>query len=330
MYRASIIAALLASAAVAFGQSTSGWQTVVTDDSGLYTNGVLLGGETGIYKPAYACVASDTDPLHTAASVTVTDGTIESGTVTNTRTIDQTYLLVGESGQWKIDFTFTNVAGQPTQIDWLGYYDGNPAHVIDLDMWNFTSSQWDTVQADAFTDSGTDEYTVQAVVPDPQTNYISSGVCTVRIDHTSTAIAGHDFATDYMAILESQVSIPTAGVYVAVGGFANCVDPANMGVDTTSGVITSLVDGVFMAQIDGTGTGSTNTIFSTYIFTNGVRTEIGFSRKIGDSGDIGNAGARRMISVTNGTEFSIGITADTDNATATFLNFSANFNKLDN
>ena len=72
----TIIASLLV-CIVSYGQSTSGWQTVVTDSSGLYTNGTLLAGDTGIYKPAYACFTIATDPLHLAESVVVTAGTSE-------------------------------------------------------------------------------------------------------------------------------------------------------------------------------------------------------------------------------------------------------------
>lgn len=315
----------------AFGQSTNLQQIVASDGVNLYTNNASIMDSLEIIKPAYFCYSIGTDPAIVAESVSVVAGTIESGTVTNTRTIDQTYLLVGESAPPDIQFAFTNLTGNPTEILWEGYYEGNPAHVWNLYFWNYPDGQWDLILGDAIQDSSGDDFSVVAVVPGPQTNYINStGCATSRFFHISSAVSSHDFATDYTAILQSQIEIPTAGVFVIASQFAECTTAKRFLTNPTAGTATNTTAGIYKASLGGTGTGTTNTTFTGSIFTNGVESYISFSRKIDSIGDVGNATASGFINLSAGTTVDFRLKSDKDNVNATFIDFYGSFEKIDN
>ena len=323
----AIIAAVLIVGGSALGQSTSGWQTVTTDGSGLYTNNVILGGDTGFFLPAYAYDDLGGNPALLASSVNVTDGTIESGTVTNTWARDQSYLIVGESGRFKIDFTFTNLVGKPVRINWTGYYAGNPSHEINLDIWNFTDSTWDSVADDVFPSGGTTEFSIGEQVPSPQTNYFSGGVCTERCDHVSSAVGSHDFATDFIGLQTADVTLGTIGDYVQLAGFSPHIIK-NMTYGNNA--VTTSVDGVFQFGLSSSFTGTTNSRIQLAFATNSVQIDTTSYRTIDESGDVGNASFSGFVSATNGTEFTVWARSDTANSYISFYSFAAYIKKIDN
>lgn len=330
-YLASLCSLLLWSAG-AIAQSTSGWQTVTTDGTGdLYTNGTSLTDELEIIKPAYACYSFVASPLITADTVDVIDGTIESGTVTNTRVADGSYLIVGESGRFDVRFAHTNFAGFPAKIDFTGYYDGNPAHEIDLYLWDWTDSTWDLVQADAIPDTSGADVNYEYAVPSPQTNYVSGGVATSRWYHSESVIASHDFAIDYTAVIDAQVSFPTANAFVVVSPLSVCDETKR--VDTNTMNFTNQLAGVYEMFIGGSGTGTTNTTFTGAIFTNDVQTSIFFKRTIGDAStaiqESGNASDCAQIRIPAQTTISFRLAADRAGAWASFFNFHGSINRID-
>ena len=330
MYRKIILFMLWASVAV--GQSTSQYQIVVYNGDGdIKTNQVSIMDDLEIIKPAYFCARGAGDPQIISEKVTVIDGTIESGSVTNTWAIDQSYLLVGESGQFDIQFAHSNVTDDPIEVLWEGYYDGNPAHQIDHYLWNYTAGAWALIRSDAIPDSSGSDFSVTIPIPEPQSNYVNgANVVTSRWYHSSSAVGAHDFATDYTSILQAQLTVTNAGQYYVAGGFESCVPEKRFDANYTAGKFTNQVAGVYSLTLGGSGTGSTNTIFKGAIFTNGVITDINFQRKIGGGGDVGNAWGHGALELDAGTVIDARLTADSDGAHATFVNFHMGANKIDN
>jgi len=315
-------------ASVASAQSTSSYQIVTSDGGNLYTNNVDIMETLEIVKPAYACYSIGTDPLVTASSVTVTNGTIESGTVTNTWEADGSYFVVGESGQFDIHWVHTNILGFPAQIQWEGYYDGNPSHEISLSIWDYYAGTWDEIEADAFPVSDGSEFTVTYNVPTPQTNYVVDGVATTRMYHTSSAVGSHDFATDYYFVLDAQVQLPSADTYYAISALSVCGETKRINTNTMN--FTNEVGGMYFLTIGGTGTGSTNTVFEGRIFTNSVATDIFFKRTINVAGDIGNASDSGYLRIAPDTTIGYYLKGSRDDVWASFFNFHATINKIDN
>ena len=329
MFRKAIILFMIC-AGVAHGQSTSGWQIVATDGSGeLYTNNVSLTSELEIIKPAYFCFTGSSDPRVTASSVDVIDGTIESGSVTSTWAIDQTYLIIGESGRFDVRFTHTNITYEPINVVWEGYYAGNPSHEIDLYLWNYTTASFELILADAIHDTSGVDFGINVPIPEPQTNYNVGGIVTSRWYHSASTVPGHDFGIDYTAIVQAQINVETAGVYTVVGGFDLCVTPKRFTYDATSGKVTNTVAGVYDFTIGGSGTGSTNTTFIAKVFTNDVATDCIFYRKIGDNGDVGNAWGHKMMELGVGTSIDARFTTDKDNTHGAWFDFTFKANRID-
>lgn len=323
------IIALFLVAGSAMAVSTSNYAIVTYDGIALKTNGVSIEEAIEIVKPAYFCVSEEANPQVLAASVEVLNGTIESGTVTNTWETDQSYLIVGESGQFDVRFTHTNITSEIIEVLFTGYYDGNPAHEIDLYLWDFTAGAWDLILDDALPTDGADT-TLTVPIPEPQTNYVSGGVATSRWFHSASTSPSHDFGIDYTAILQAQVTMPTANVFVALGGYADCVTEKGFTGDLEDGTFTNTTAGVYSFTLGGSGTGSTNTIFRGAVFTNDVITPIQFYRKINAGGDVGNAWGHGLLNLPAGTKIDARIAGDTDNSHAAFFDFKFKCNKIDN
>lgn len=141
----------------------------------------------------------------TASSYNVTTGTHISGAASDTETDNGTYLQIEETvGSPCLDFDLTwsglpnNGVWYPDKVFVNGYYDGNPAHDVFIYMWNYDTTAWVrlTAAAQDFPDDSSDQdYTFD--VPTVNTeDYFSSGAAKVRINHTSSGSAGHDFYLD--------------------------------------------------------------------------------------------------------------------------------------
>ena len=309
-------------------QHTNG-RPVFTDGTTYWSTYSDATNELEIVLPAYACYSLGTDPLHTAWEVTVINGTIESGSITNTWIADESYLLVGESGRFDVQFAFTNITGFPAQMSFAGYYQGNPSHNISYEQWDYTAGAWDIIDADFTLFKDGTYFSVNIPMPSPQTNYVNgTGNATSRFYHSASTVAANDFAIDYHYLLEAQISIPTANVFYAASDLSVCGPIKRFNTNTMD--FTNTTAGVYKLGIGGSGTGSTNTTFKAAIFTNGVITDIFFLRKINAFGDVGNASDQGMLELDANTTISYRLTADRDDAFASFFNFHGWANKIDN
>lgn len=170
---------------------------------------------------------------HAPATVTVTEGTIAaSGTIANIQTINQDYLKIEESGSvgWTIDTTYTNIDEQHTEFFVAYRYTGpgNSAHVVEVEMWNYQTLDFDHVASPIGTKDlpATEVDAVLSFVIDGSGTlsdyyeYIGPGNynAELRIHHASTPIAEHRFWLDAIGIGELEI------IYTA---------PDNAGISTT-------------------------------------------------------------------------------------------------
>ncbi len=86
-------------------------------------------------------------------------------------------------------------------------YDGNPAHVvrIDLDKTPFDWSSYDTILADIDDNSG--NFVFNAITIASAGQYINSGEVRLRFYHSSAGNATHDFRIDYCALWKTGASV---------------------------------------------------------------------------------------------------------------------------
>ena len=74
-------------------------------------------------------------------------GSINSGTIEDTRIADANYLILNELTNdpgYDYQFYFENIPAIPSfGVRFEGYYNGNIAHEVYVRAWNFTDSQWD-------------------------------------------------------------------------------------------------------------------------------------------------------------------------------------------
>jgi hypothetical protein len=73
-----------------------------------------------------------------------------------------------------------------------GHYDGNPAHNVKLQIYNYTTPGWEDVTGDIRDfPSESSHQSYQFTMPSPSSDYISGNKVSIRIRHTSTGSAGH-------------------------------------------------------------------------------------------------------------------------------------------
>lgn len=322
MKRLAIITMLLISGS-AFAQRyviSSDGTNLWSKNSGGSTN-IIAQGITNYFKPAVGYLNVTADPFLTADSVYVTNGTIDSGSVTNTRALDNSYLVIGENAaqSWQVDFTFTNGALTPHVIKVDMYYQGSLAHAnnISVSISNVVSGTFSNIVTGGFDYDGV-ETAYNFAVPQPETNYVSTnGVTVVRFLHGSSGVGTHEVGFDYVALLEAQLDLNTSGTYYAVSPLSS-MGAVNVTADTTNGTLTTIDAGWYRCYFGGSGTGTDDTTYRARIETNSADTAIGFTRTIGTEGSFGNANSEGLLYLPAGTTCSVSISASTTNSWASF------------
>lgn len=140
-------------------------------------------------------------PYH-AYSVTVNTGTITSGTVNTTRASDDSRLAVREvigTPGFDVVFLFKAVPDEQTSLHIEGYYDGNVAHVVKLYIWRYSTSSWVAVTAnEKDIAAGTVDVLYSFNLPNPLTNYLSSGDMQIQVYHSSPGNVTHYMYFDHV------------------------------------------------------------------------------------------------------------------------------------
>jgi len=135
------------------------------------------------------------------SSMTVTAGTLDSGTVADLDAQDLTYVSVSEVAAtpgFDISFTFYNVRNI-YDILWFGRYEGTSTHVVTVQLYNYAETRWDSIgQAFSSTASTWHSYKVDF----DRAKYINSTTqqAQLRFYHHSAGNPAHDIYIDYIAL----------------------------------------------------------------------------------------------------------------------------------
>jgi hypothetical protein len=113
---------------------------------------------------------------------------------------------VGGTPGFDIQAVFSGVTDF-NQVQIHTAYDGNPAHIIriDLDKTPFNWSSYDTILADIDDNSG--NFVFNAITVASAAQYINSGEVRLRFYHSSAGNATHDFFIDYCALWKTGASV---------------------------------------------------------------------------------------------------------------------------
>lgn len=154
------------------------------------------------YEPLGVTVA----PSYRAPStLTVTAGTLAAGTVSDLAAPGGTLVDIEEvaaTPAFDVEVVFASVTGTPIGFVWTGWYEGNTAHVVTVDAWNYTTSAWDNVGlAEHRTEKKSYSYLYAR-----GTDYVSAGAAKFRFCHVSAGNTSHDLWLDYCAVVTIAAS----------------------------------------------------------------------------------------------------------------------------
>lgn len=146
---------------------------------------------------------------YNASSYNVLNGTLTIGTLESVYAVDGDIFTVQESGEFEVYFNFSDVPHtvQAINIVCYGHYQGNPAHVVNFEIYNYSSGSW--VIVDRFVSSaGFQWHNISA--SNWRHDYLMPGdVFMVRIHHESPANPVHHLYIDYLQIKGIEEVEPT-------------------------------------------------------------------------------------------------------------------------
>jgi len=184
----------------------------LVDEPGMINNPVLHAMDADTLRVLNAGELVDTsrlDKSYEAASFNVIEGGTVTGDIASVQhDNDGQVLRVNEaSGGLTVDFTFTGVESFNFISMHLRYV-GGANHVWNIQLYNYTTADWDTIGE---TIGSQDELTwFNVSVPQFQ-NYLNAGEVKVRFYHLPNFIATHYVIFDYVAVVASiTAASPTA------------------------------------------------------------------------------------------------------------------------
>ncbi len=126
-------------------------------------------------------------------------GVLNSGDVNSTFDFndDDNYNIsevVGSPGSI-IRFNVTGLSNGMFNLSMRQFYDGNPAHIIDINLFNTSSGGYDTIGT--ITEGSFNWFNYTTITG---SNYINSGVLEVEINHTSSGNTNHLYHIDYVDV----------------------------------------------------------------------------------------------------------------------------------
>ena len=94
---------------------------------------------------------------------------------------------------------FIDVMDCAVTVNMVGYYEGNPAHDVKIQVYDWIAQDWVNLTAAAtdFPSRSTPD-TYQFSIPSPCDDYLDSDEMRIRIIHTSNGSAGHDLYIDHL------------------------------------------------------------------------------------------------------------------------------------
>jgi len=158
--------------------------------------------------PAPVAYPGNWTHYHPTGYTVFTAGTT-NGSIANTTQLDGIALRVNEVlGVNPLTFSlnFTNIPTNITTMSLRTYclYEGNPAHIVRWEAYNYTASDWDILHV-----MGEHSYEwVNSSMSLSTTDYNQGGNVTVRLIHVSNGANGHYMLVDYA---ELRGLIPVTG-----------------------------------------------------------------------------------------------------------------------
>lgn len=150
-------------------------------------------------------------------SLTITVGSIAWGDITRTTTDDGNKLGLNEvtgTPGFDYQFVFESIPGALTSFRFRmnGYYEGNPAHTVLAQAWNYTLSSW--VSLGVLLDDSSDQTYLFPTIP--ASDYVSGGQAKIRFLHATAGAAGHLLRVDQLIIENMGADVTTAVPTTAV------------------------------------------------------------------------------------------------------------------
>jgi len=191
-------------------------------NSGVYTWNVKLhtsSGETWAVANQTVTMALDYP-----TSYIIDRGTLETGYLNDTYrytsgiNFTQISEVTGAEGL-VVRFNFTELVEPVTEAEWLMYgkYEGNPAHDVTIQVYNYTSDSW--VSRIDINSSASWEWINTTLVESALDggHMVSGGIMQVRLFHSSSGNPSHDIYFDFVA-LEAQTETNTISLHQPVNG----------------------------------------------------------------------------------------------------------------
>jgi hypothetical protein len=160
-------------------------------------------------RPVISASGGSTEEvIYTPSSLSLIAGTLNDGTVADVQTLSDGNVydvqeVAGVPG-YNIEFNFTSV-DTFTRVWVHELYTGSGSHTVNVDLWNYNTSAWDTITT--FTTSVA-FYFID--LPVTATNYVSSGNAKLRLYHISSGNASHRIQVDYVALVKAGVETTPA------------------------------------------------------------------------------------------------------------------------
>lgn len=234
-----------------------------------------------------------------ANNVSIQVGTLDSGNIVSVQEIDGNSLNISEvtgTPGYDVRFNFTNLTSKPRRIEFVGRYDGSPAHTVDILIYNFSSNTYvhiNTVSGDIVS-SATNQF-LSFMIEGNASEYISDGVVAIQILHSSAGNINHDLFIDFITITVSQTDLSNVGQFVKILNFTTT---NSNGVDAsiTKSNMSIKVPGLYRIETSSSFVSVSDSSLICSIFKNDVEDRtIRFIRTMNDAGDIGSAAANGMI-----------------------------------
>jgi len=253
---------------------------------------------------------------HVADSVNVVDGTVSSGSVVDTRTLNEVYLVVNESGKFEIEFSFSGLVGIPAVLIFAGRYEGNPSHDVFLEQWNYDSSTWvrTTAALNDFPSAASDYNLSFNLIR--SADYLSGGAAKVRFRHDTAAVGSHDFFTDLVCVAESNLELVAKGVSYKLGNFEEGLS-RNVTVDAAAGTYEIVKDGEYRISSFLSFEGTSDATFVGAVYVDGVEARKIWDRKIDSDNDLGSSSGNAKLDLSAGEVVDLRVSCDVDDAFVT-------------
>lgn len=174
---------------------------------------------------------------HPPATVSVPLGTILEGDITSIQTLDQNYLKIQETEKYEIETTYTNIdeVHGRVYLTYRYFGTGSSNHKVELEIWNYVTSQYDDVVATEQDLPATNVdssliFDIPGTLSDYYTGSLPNLSAKLRIRHVSNNTTDHQFWLDTIGFgeLEAIYEAPDNASIEIIREFAETFIPVNL------------------------------------------------------------------------------------------------------